>query len=260
MCMDVQVYIDEDGDGYGVDAGAGLQCLAPDETPEGFARRSGDCAPRDPWARPMSAEICGDWVDDDCDGRDAPCPESRPAVQVPDWRCDDNAPPANVYAWARFDNGGGYFVDGGCFVFFEGLPGEFYVQRRVDRASNDASCTQINGCTCPSLNGWPSYDRRLYAFTLAGDDPDACEAVQIIDHGGEQQPVSNHCRKYLYQMHFYEIPFSFIAGSRADLDRRLSLFPTVEIACAADLPHRNLPYQSLVTAPIQRNANYRPLQ
>ncbi len=259
MCVDTAIYPDADGDGFGVEAGADAQCLEPDDQVPGFARAAGDCRPADPWANPDSSEICGDWVDDDCDGQDIACPESQPAVQVPDWACEGPAP-ANVYGWARFADGDGYFVDGGCFVFFEGLPGEFYVQRHLDRANQDPSCLQRNGCTCPSLNGWPSYDRRLYAFTLAGDDPDACEQIGIVDHGGERQAVSNHCRKYLYQMHFYDIPYSLVAPTREEFERRIALFPTVEVACAADLPHRNLPYQSLLTAPIERNPAYAPLR
>lgn len=258
MCMDTRLFPDADGDGFGVEAGAENQCVEPEEATPGFARAAGDCREADPWANPDSSEICGDWVDDDCDGVDVACPESQPAVQVPDWDCQGPAP-ANVYGWARFADGEGYFVDGGCFVFFEGMPGEFYVQRRLDRANQDAACDLRNGCVCPSLGGWPSYDRRLYAFTLAGDDPDACEQIGIIDHGGERQPVSNDCRKYLYQMHFYDIPYSLVAPTRAEFERRIALFPTVEVACAADLPHRNLPYQSLLTAPIELNPAYAPL-
>ncbi|MEZ4466616.1 MAG: hypothetical protein R3F43_19755 [bacterium] len=259
MCMDVTLYPDADADGFGVAEGAQDVCVLPDETPAGFARRADDRGPADPWRHPGAPEICSDWLDDDCDGRDAPCPESRPGVQVPAWACDDTPPPANVIAYARFPNGGGYFVDGGCFVFFEGLPGEFYVQRQVTRASNDPGCATINGCTCPSLNGWPAYDRRMYALTTVADTAE-CPTLAIIDHGGEQQPVSNDCRKYLYQMHFYDIPFSFVASGRGTLEQRLALFPTVEIACIQDRPHANLPYQSLLTSPIERNPGYRPLQ
>ncbi|MCB9525330.1 MAG: hypothetical protein H6702_18420 [Myxococcales bacterium] len=257
MCEDVTLYPDSDGDGFGVDAGTQQQCLLPDEAVEGFARASGDCRAGDAWAHPQSSEICGDWVDDDCDGDDVACPESVPAIRVPDWDCTGE-PPAGVAAYARFPDGAGYFQDGGCFFFFEGLPGEFYVKRVLARASNDPSCAQINGCTCPSLNGWPSYDRRMYAFTRAGA-AEACPPIEIIDHGGERQPVSNDCRKYLYQMHFYDIPYSFVAGSRAEFERRLALFPTVEVACAADRPHANLPYQSLLNAPVVQNPNWVPL-
>ena len=115
----------------------------------------------------------------------------------------------------------------------------------------------IRGLPAPTELFTPGL-RRFYAFTLAGDDPATCAPIEIIDHGGETQPVSNDCRKYLYQLHFYDIPYSFIAAGREAIDRRLTLFPTVEVACAADRPHANLPYQSLLTAPIRRNPNYRP--
>ena len=167
--------------------------------------------------------------------------------------------PTNVYAYARFDDGGGYFIDGGCFIIFEGFPGEFYVQRALDRASTDPSCQTISGCTCPSLNGWPSYDRRLYAFTLAGSE-DACPDIQLVDHAGEMQVVSNHCRKYLTQLHYYNIDVSYFAAGLDATAERLALFDTVEVACAQDYPHANLPYQTLLTAAVQLNAGFVALE
>ena len=259
MCVDVTVYADEDGDGYGAEDAPQLVCLDPGEDPPaGTAAMLGDCGVDDPLRYPMSPGVCGDNVDDDCDSLDEACPASAPAVQVPDWRCEDDAPPANVAAWARFDDGQGYFNDGGCFVFFEGTPGTYFVARHVDRANPDPSCEDRNGCTCPSLNGWPSYDRRMYAFTRQAVADEACPELSIRDHGGEDQPVSNACRKYLYQMHFYDIPFSYVAPSYAALQRRLSLYPTVEIACVQDSPHANLPFQSLVSASIQYNDAHQP--
>ena len=256
MCEDLTVYVDRDGDGYGTDEMIEMACLRPAEELSGYARNADDCAPGDVWRNPGAEEICNDNVDDDCDGDDAPCPETNAAdLDIPAWDCT-GVPPPNVYAWARFADGGEHFMPGGCFVFFEGLKGEFYVQRaQLTRSNQDASCDTMNGCTCPSLNGWPAYDRRLYAYTLRGD-ADACAETSIIDHGGEDQPVSNHCRKYLYQLHFYDIPYNYVAGSVEGLQRRLELFPTVEIACAEDAPHANLPFVSLLTAPIERNPNF----
>lgn len=258
-CMDATYWPDADGDGHGEPGGAAVEgdtCSPPDD----HAPSMDDCAGDDPWRNPSAAEICDDNLDDDCDGEDEACPETAPlGMTLPEWDCT-GAPPANVYAWARFEDGGGYFQDGGCFVFFEGSPDQFFVQRvDIERTNQDPSCEQINGCTCPSLNGWPSYDRRLYAFTLAGGVDD-CEPISIRDHAGEEQVVSNHCRKYLYQMHFYDIPYSFVAEGIAVLDRRLSLFPTVEIACAEDAPHANLPFQSLIASPVQRNPDFQPLR
>jgi hypothetical protein len=141
---------------------------------------------------------------------------------------------------------------------YEGLPGEFYTMRvNLNRLNPPTGCDEaINGCTCPSLNGWPSYDRRLYAFTRWAEDP--CSEIAIVDHAGSDQVVSNECRKYLYQLHYYEIPYTYFAGSLDSVNRRLELFPKVEIACAEDAPHANLPFQSLLTTDWVRNSNYQP--
>jgi hypothetical protein len=155
-------YADEDGDSYGDE---GVQECG-DAAPEGFAARAGDCALGDASVNPGADEICNDNVDDDCQGGDAVCPTTQGnGVDVPAWDCEDESPPANVYAWAKFEQDQPYFQAGGCFVFFEGLAGEFYVKHNLQRANTSPDCAGINGCTCPSLNGWPSYDRRLYAFT-----------------------------------------------------------------------------------------------
>lgn len=258
MCMDVTVYVDADGDGFGSETdGTMMACLTADEQPtDGYAREAGDCKETDPIAYSGAEGVCGDNVDDNCDGEDEACPTSQPAnLDIPDWDCQ-GAAPDNVYAYARFDDGKGYLADGGCFVFFEGAPGAFYSQR-VGIEPAAADCTGRYGCVCPSEGGWPSYDRRLYALTLAGA-PDDCEQLELIDHAGEEQPVSNSCRKYLYQLHRYEIPFSHVASSMDALTRRLENFPTVEVACLRDAPHANLPFRSLLTADIQLNEGYTP--
>jgi hypothetical protein len=256
-CVDTTVYADDDGDGYGEASESSLMCLLPCELRTGFARDTGDCAPDDAWRHPGASEICGDNLDDDCSGSDSPCPETNTAdLDLPSWDCVTGPPPANVYAHALFADGGTYFEAGGCFVLYEGLSDEFYVSRvNLNRLNAPGGCeTQINGCTCPSLNGWPSYDRRLYAFTRLEADP--CTPVSLRDHAGEAQVVSNDCRKYLYQLHYYDIPYTFMAHSVETVERRLALYPIVEIACAQDTPHTNLPFTSLLTTRWQRNQGF----
>ena len=258
---EVRLYSDADLDGYGAEGDEGeLVCVVGGERPEGYADWASvadDCAAADPTRHPDADEICGDQLDDDCDGADADCPTTRPSVVVPSWSCEDDSPPSSVYAWARFSNGNGYFQDGGCFVFFEGLPGEFYVKGDLSRVSQAASCETINGCVCPSLNGWSSYDRRLYALTSKAPLED-CPDLWLVDHAGQEQVVSNACRKYLLQLHWpgQEIPFSFVAAGEEALRRRLDAFSTVEVACLEDRPHRNLPYATLMTAEVTFNANF----
>ncbi|MFN3203029.1 MAG: hypothetical protein ACE366_31840 [Bradymonadia bacterium] len=258
MCMDITVYADSDGDGFGVEDDTTDACLLPDEELEGYAREASDCAVDDAWRYPGAIEICGDRVDDDCDGNDAECPTTNPAgLDMPSWDCVNGEPPANVYAWAHFPEGNEYFQANACFVFFEGLPGEFYVERvNFNRTNNDPSCEEINGCTCPSLNGWAAFDRRMYAFTRQDVADESCDEVWIMDHAGEEQAVSSSCRKYLYQMHFYDIDISYIAGSMDDLNARLDSFPIVEVACAEDRPHRNLPFQSLMRTTIEFSPSF----
>ncbi|MBI2376988.1 MAG: putative metal-binding motif-containing protein [Deltaproteobacteria bacterium] len=258
MCVNLSLFVDTDGDGFGASAQSMPACLLPGEMVSGYSREAGDCAPTDPWIHPGAPEICGDFVDDDCTGAltGAACPTTQAAVVAPTWDCRNGAPPNNVYAYALFTDGAGFFRANGCFVFFEGLPDELYVTRvNISPVSTDSSCSTINGCVCPSLGGWPSYDRRMYAFTLAGA-PDDCPEIEIYDDGRTNQPVSNACRKYLLQMHFYDLQSAYVAGSVSALESRLTLFPTVEIACAHDQPHANLPYRTLVTAPVTRNPGF----
>lgn len=257
MCVDTTVHIDEDGDGYGVAGDGSMQvCLVPGApAPDGYQVRAGDCKDDDPLAHDMAEGICNDNVDDDCDGVDEACPTSQPdQMSVPSWDCA-GSPPTNVYAWAKFEDGKGYFKDGGCFVFFEGKKDVFYVTRHLFRENTDPNCDKINGCVCPSLNGWPSYDRRLYAFSLRGT-PERCDPISLRDHAGEEQVVSNSCRKYLYQLHFYDIPYSYVSSSLDALDERLTRFDRVEIACAEDAPHANLPFASLLTTTIEYNDDF----
>ena len=268
-CEDVTVYLDEDGDGYGVEGTTETQCLNASAEPEGtYARAAGDCADDDPLQHAGADGVCGDWVDDDCDGEDEACPDSMPnQMNVPDWDCTGD-PPENVYAWARFEDGNGYFKAGGCFVFFEGTPDVFYAQRvNIERAVDcPAGNDSLNGCTCPTTGQFPAYDRRMYAFTRRGDTPD-CPDITLDDKkidGGqrwETQPVSNQCRKYLYQMHYYDIPYSHIAMSLESLERRLTEFNVVEISCLEDIlaPTLSLPHTDLVEMPIVKNESFQKM-
>ncbi len=56
-------YLDEDGDGYG-----GGEAMVACELPTNVVEVGGDCADYDPFVSPGESEICGDGIDNDCDG------------------------------------------------------------------------------------------------------------------------------------------------------------------------------------------------
>ena len=265
-CVSFTAYQDADGDGFALEGATSQEvCLRMGQgPPAGWALEVGDCDDGDPLKFVESEGVCGDWVDDNCDEADEVCPQTQrvDAIDDPDWDCT-GTPPDNVFAWARFDDGQGYFEAGGCVYVFEGFGQMFYAKPVIARASDDPSCAELQGCTCPSLGGWPSYDRRLYAFTTdAGADP--CPEIVLDDAvrpGGmrwEEQPVSNHCRKYLYMLHLNPQAYSYVSSSALALRDRLERFGQLEIACVADTPHQNLPYQQLVTADFQLHQGFRP--
>jgi PKD repeat protein len=74
----VTYYLDADGDGYGLLGATTLACSLP----EGYASISGDCNDDNAAIHPGAIEICGNGIDDDCDGQflgDNPyivCPEN----------------------------------------------------------------------------------------------------------------------------------------------------------------------------------------
>ena len=73
-------YLDEDGDGYGTDAGTTTSC----DPVDGYGPDSGDCDDSSPIIHPDAAELCADGIDEDCDG------------EIDEDDCVDNE------AWFRF--------------------------------------------------------------------------------------------------------------------------------------------------------------
>ncbi len=246
-CVDVDVFADGDGDGKGDDGSKTTVCLQSGEQPaQGQVLVGGDCNDADPLQFSGSEGVCNDFVDDDCDGADEACPESRPdQVTVPDWDCTGEAP-ESVYAWARFEDGGDLLTDGACFIYFEGGKDVFYSTR--------SGVTPANGCTGPNCVCPRGYDQRLYAFNISGD-PAECADIIHTNSQGMDQAVSNSCRKYLYQLHEFDNAYSHVATTTEALDVRLSAFPTVEVACVGDSSF-GFAFSSLLTTEVQLNPNF----
>jgi len=62
-------YVDADGDGYGNEQESIVTCSAP----LGHVSSGNDCADTDPDRHPGAEEVCGDGVDQNCDGSASPC-------------------------------------------------------------------------------------------------------------------------------------------------------------------------------------------
>lgn len=250
-CVDTPLFMDGDGDGQGGGASTSSECLAPGEQPSDvtLVRDGGDCDDQDPLQYTGASGICGDRVDDDCDDEDEKCPESQPAsTLLPSWDCTDSAPPANVYAWARFEQGNSH-INPGCFVFFAAQKDLFYVQR-VGLDDTD-TCQRGQGCIC-QFDGGNGYDQRLYAFTRDAD----AQPCADIELGDGDNTVSNSCRKYLYHMYNDSRGYSFAATGEAAIKERLEAFESVEIACVKDVTFSGFPFQQLLSASVTFNEDF----
>ena len=62
-------YIDADGDGYGVDSATTISCWAP----SGYAEEGSDCDDSLSEVNPGMEEVCGDGLDNNCDGEGGDC-------------------------------------------------------------------------------------------------------------------------------------------------------------------------------------------
>ena len=67
----VSGHTDNDGDGYGSPQSVAL-CVG-DELPPGYTTDSSDCDDSNPYAHPGAMELCGNSVDEDCNGSDLAC-------------------------------------------------------------------------------------------------------------------------------------------------------------------------------------------
>jgi hypothetical protein len=67
-------FADDDADGYGSPADWSAACVPP----SGYIATGGDCLDDDPTVHPAAVEVCGDGIDQDCDGADEACSHPAP--------------------------------------------------------------------------------------------------------------------------------------------------------------------------------------
>jgi len=65
----ITFYVDADGDGYGSEESVTLACTEP----SGHSSDTTDCNDGDPEIHPGAVEVCGDGIDNDCDGAPGDC-------------------------------------------------------------------------------------------------------------------------------------------------------------------------------------------
>ena len=98
----VELWSDIDGDGFGDPALAAFGC-APGA---GMVLDSSDCDDTDPAVNPAAHELCGDGVDNNCDGSPAPCPAYAGSIDRSGWL------KSNVNALDFWEGGGDVDGDG----------------------------------------------------------------------------------------------------------------------------------------------------
>ncbi|MCG3174407.1 MAG: hypothetical protein GMKNLPBB_02641 [Myxococcota bacterium] len=252
-CMEVKLFKDTDSDGVGTDPSGASACLKPgDAPPAGQAAAQGDCKPDDSSVYPGRAEVCSDQLDDDCDGKDLPCPETRPGIVIPDWTCDESQPvPSSVLAHALVTEKVDKMQEAACFLFFEALPGEIYLAAKAYMKTGDCQ------------NGFDA-NRRMAWLTV--QDPDACKIIRLEDAGElrrKPQPMSSTCRKFLRLMDdSLSSDTTYVGKGAGEILRRLKEFPTLQIGCAEVNFGGAFQYkgESLGYGPVKINPNFQAMK
>ena len=72
-CKEISFYLDEDGDGFGYLDNSISTC----ELPDGYVENSDDCDDGNIEINPDATEICGNEIDENCDGEDNVCEEEE---------------------------------------------------------------------------------------------------------------------------------------------------------------------------------------
>jgi hypothetical protein len=210
-----------------------------------------------------------------CRTGDEPCPSTQPGNAAPDWDCT-GTPPDGVLAFAHHLDESDPEIREFCVMIYAGaVAGESYVAftvrngpdfRGPDNVADDNGARQNNVCSA-------DYGVRKHLF-FSNLDEGACDGVRYEhaygfencgDHAcgaGEdalgyefpvdEQPLSNGCRKMVKMVPNLAADnartsaplVNFFAGSDAELQRKLEVLETAEIACVGIDGPDGAPYRA----------------
>jgi hypothetical protein len=114
-----------------------------DNDGDGYTENQGDCNDANAFIHPGANEICGDGVDQDCNGSDLPCPPSPPDVDndgdgYTENQGDCNDAESTIHPGATevcngIDDNCNGSVDEGCLSFYQDSDGDGYGNANVRR-------------------------------------------------------------------------------------------------------------------------------
>ena len=93
-------YQDSDNDGYGSTLNTRQACVAP----SGYTSVGGDCDDSNAAVNPGMADICGDTIDQDCNGEDAVCASSSVCDPIPEIPLGVSVPTPPPIIMILYDN------------------------------------------------------------------------------------------------------------------------------------------------------------
>jgi hypothetical protein len=193
---DTPFYADGDGDGYGDATDTQTSCSAP----SGYVAVDGDCDDASAAAAPGLAEICGDGIDNNCDGAATGC-EALPsgalaAIGAPFVTHDEaGASFGRAVSSADLDGDGIHDLIGGAYLGGSGDEGQaFVIHGPLSGAMTTVGAARVEGdasydyagwgvAGIPDLNGDGYDELAVSAIGATADGPGGGEGVVYMWEG-----------------------------------------------------------------------------
>jgi hypothetical protein len=186
------LYFDGDGDGYGDAETAREACRSRGSA---WVARSEDCDDDEPEAHPGRSELCGDGIDNDCDGAELPCTGALTDISVTVEGLDDQDYLGTAIALGDFDGDGqedlltgARRADGGsgaAYILYGPIVGGEVTDAAAQTATLSGSGGERAGFGVGAADldgdGWP--EAIIGAVDLDDTTPSAAGGVYIIPSG-----------------------------------------------------------------------------